>query len=163
VVYQHQLSAESDRDAEGVRRESKKRVFVYYSAADLPFTLRTIVEPLERRGHACVLQDRDFALGAAIQENIITAAYTCTRAVFVLSNHLARDDWFTFAFHVVFDRMQQSGDHRMALVTRDDLDVTLFVEEVLQVVKTSALLEEQDPWFAKRLRQFITCDGYEMP
>nr|QNL15309.1 toll-like receptor 7.1 [Littorina littorea] len=155
-VFDKQMSVESQASRQC------RSVFVWYADRDLPFTLKNIVEPLEKRGHACILQDRDFPLGAAIQENIVHAAESCTRSIFVLSDHTPKNEWFTFVFHVTFDRQMQSRDHRVALVTREDIDVTKFVEEIQQVLKTSALLAEDDPWFAKRLRKFVNFDGYEI-
>ncbi|MCB4748269.1 MAG: toll/interleukin-1 receptor domain-containing protein [Sulfurovum sp.] len=131
-------------------------VFVWYADADLPFTLKAIVEPLESLGHKCVLQDRDFSVGAPIQENIVLAAETCMRSVFVLSNETARNEWFTFAFHVTFDRHLQSKDHRMVLVMREDVDIARFVQEIQQVISTSAVLSDDDPWFERRLIEFMT-------
>ena len=138
---------------------SAQRVFVWYADADLLFMLKAIVGPLERLGHRCVLQDRDFPVGAAIQENIVHSAESCTRSVFVLSNETARNDWFTFAFHVTFDRHLRFKDHRMVLVIRQGVDVTKFAEEVQQVVNTSSVLSEDDPWFEIRLTKFVKCHG----
>nr|QNL15312.1 toll-like receptor 9.1 [Littorina littorea] len=135
-----------------------KSVFVWYAEDDLQYTLRQIVVPLETLGHKCILQDRDFCIGAAIQENIVQAAETCERSVFVLSNQTPRNEWFTFAFHVTFDRHLQGKEQQMALVTREGVDVTNCVEEVQQVVKTSAVLSEGDPWFQARLVKFVQCD-----
>ena len=156
AMFRNQMSVDS-----GVC-DQLKSVFVWYADKDLPFTLRNIVQPLEKRGHGCILQDRNFLLGAAIQQNIVVAAETCTRTILVLSNQTANDEWFIFVFHVVFDRQLHLRDHRVALVTREDVDVTKFVEEIQQVLRTFALLPERDPWFGKKLRKFINFDGYEI-
>jgi hypothetical protein len=139
--------------------QNAQNVFVWYSDSDLQYTLKNIVEPLELRGHRCVLQDRDFALGAAIQENIVLAAETCARSVFVLSNQTAENEWFTFTFHVTFERhLDQSRDHRLLLMRREDVEVGRFVEEVREVVETSTVLHEGDPWFLTRLEHFVESD-----
>nr|KAG5688002.1 hypothetical protein BaRGS_022943 [Batillaria attramentaria] len=162
LVYHRQRSFERYSKASAKGIISAKSVFVWYSDVDLAFTLKAIVEPLEKLGHVCILQDRDFPLGAAIQENIVHAAETCTRCVLILSDKTARDEWFTFTFHVTFDRQLQSRDHRVALVKRDDVDVSKFVEEIQQTIKSSALLTEDDPWFWKRLLKFVDFDGYDI-
>ena len=156
VVIQNQMSVDSEAC------EQLKSVFVWYADKDLPFTLKNIVEPLELLGHGCIIQDRNFLLGAAIQQNIVQAAETCSRAILVLSDQTVDDEWFIFVFHVVFDRQLQSRDHRVALVTREGVVVSRFVEEIQQVLRTFAVLPENDPWFRKRLRKFVHFDGYEI-
>ncbi|KAL8618865.1 hypothetical protein ACOMHN_000872 [Nucella lapillus] len=153
---QNQMSVESQRS------QQLKTIFVWYADDDLEYTLKNIVNPLEQRGHTCILQDRDFPLGAAIQENIVHAAENSTRCIFVLSDQTAENDWFNFAFHVAFDRHLQSRDHRVALVSREEVDVTRFSDEVQQVIRTSSVLQEADPWFWKRLKTFVCLDQVEL-
>ena len=130
-------------------------IFLWYAQADLPFTRTNILEPLENLGHRCVLQDRDFIVGAAIQENIVDAAETCTRSVFVLSNQTTENEWFTFAFQVTFDRHLQSQGQSMVLLMRQGTDVSRLPDEVKQVVGASTVLTEDDPWFQERLVNFV--------
>ncbi|PVD18372.1 hypothetical protein C0Q70_20921 [Pomacea canaliculata] len=100
----------------------------------------------------CIVQDRDFPLGAAIQDNIVRAADSCSRAVFVLSDDIGASEWFLFTFHVVFDRCQQHRDRRVLLVLRAALNADRLTSDVQQAVRTSAVLREQDPWFEARCR-----------
>lgn len=133
-----------------------QNIFVWYSDLDLQFTLANVVKPCEQRGHRCILQDRDFTLGAAIQENIVHAAETCARSVFVLSNQTAENEWFMFTFHVAFERrLNQSRGHRLVLIKRHDVEVEGFAEEVRQVIDTSTVLEESDSWFESKIIQFV--------
>lgn len=159
-IYIRQPSYDNPAAAETTR--APKSIFVWYADVDLAFTLKNIVDPIEKMHHACVLQDRDFPLGAAIQENIVHAAHTCTRTIFVLSSRTAQDEWFTFTFHVAFDRHLQSREHRVALLKREDCDVTRFVPEVQQTIMTSALLSDDDPWFWKRLLKFVDFDQVDI-
>ncbi|PVD18371.1 hypothetical protein C0Q70_20920 [Pomacea canaliculata] len=139
-----------------------KSVFVWYSNVDLTYTVESIVKPLESRGHQCIVQDRDFPLGAAIQDNIVRAADSCSRAVFVLSDDIGASEWFLFTFHVVFDRCQQNRDRRVLLVLRAALNADRLTSDVQQAVRTSAVLREQDPWFEARLQNFAESDFNEM-
>ncbi|PVD18370.1 hypothetical protein C0Q70_20919 [Pomacea canaliculata] len=137
-------------------------VFVWYSNVDLNYTVESIVKPLESRGHQCIVQDRDFPLGAAIQDNIVRAVDSCSRAVFVLSDDISASEWFLFTFHVVFDRCQQHRDRRVLLVLRAALNADNLTDDVQQAVRTSAVLREQDPWFEARLQKFAESDFNEM-
>ena len=39
---------------------------------------------------------------------------------------------------------------------REDVDIARFVQEVQQVISTSAVLSDDDPWFEGRLIEFMT-------
>ncbi|XP_076454288.1 uncharacterized protein LOC143289219 [Babylonia areolata] len=160
--HHHPAGLENQVSVESARSQQPRSIFVWYAQDDLPFVLKNIVEPLERRGHACILEDRDFLPGAAIQENIVQAVESSTRCILVLSDRTGGNDWFHFTFHVAFDRHLQARDHRVALVSREGMEVGRFPDEVQQVIRSSCLLSEGDPWFWKRLNTFVHLDQAEL-
>ncbi|XP_076454293.1 uncharacterized protein LOC143289220 [Babylonia areolata] len=160
--HHHPADVENQVSVESVRSQQPRSIFVWYAQDDLPFVLKNIVQPLERRGHACILEDRDFLPGAAIQENIVQAVESSTRCILVLSDRTGGNDWFHFTFHVAFDRHLQARDHRVALVSREGMEVGRFPDEVQQVIRSSCLLSEGDPWFWKRLHTFVHLDRAEL-
>ena len=134
-------------------------VFVWYADADFAFTMDSVVHTYERLGYNCILADRNFIPGAAIQDNILSAVNNSFRIVIVLSEASVHDEWLLFVFRFAYERQIKQRTFLVALVLRNDPDPATMDEEIIKHLESHASVKDSDRWFQEKLLGFLKpCD-----
>ncbi|XP_041350666.1 protein toll-like [Gigantopelta aegis] len=134
-------------------------VFVWYADADFRFTMENVVLPYEKIGYNCILADRNFIPGAAIQENILSAVNNSFRIVIVLSQASSHDEWLLFVFRFAYEHQIKQRTFLVGLLIRDDPEPVVMDDEIVKHLESHVSIKECDRWFHEKLMVFLKpCD-----
>ncbi len=139
--------------------EDQKRTydaFVSYNSSDQRFVLRELMPKLERKPpfYKLCLHFRDFALGAAVAENIVEAIDTSKRTIMLVSKDFLQSDWCQYEFQMAHHQvLTEGGRNRLILVMMEQIDISDITDHTLKsYIRTHTYIEKNDPRFWERLR-----------
>ncbi len=100
------------------------------------------------------LHFRDFALGAAVAENIVEAIDTSKRTIMLLSEDFLQSDWCQYEFQMAHHQvLSEGGRNRLILVMMERIDISDIPDHTLKsYIRTHTYIEKNDPRFWERLR-----------
>lgn len=131
--------------------------FVSYSSEDQAFVhkLVTTLEGGEPRLRLCVYE-RDFAVGAAITEEVLTAVAHSRRVLLMVSEAFARSHWCAWETHIAHHQRLQSED-ALLVVRLGAVDEALLTPTLRFLMQTRIYLEwprhgNQQQAFWRKLR-----------
>ncbi|MEW8545285.1 MAG: toll/interleukin-1 receptor domain-containing protein [Candidatus Thiodiazotropha sp.] len=125
--------------------------FVSYSGHDEKFIIRELVPYLEepkhnRDGFKLCLHHRDFPVGAAIAETIISAVQTSKRIVIILSDNFLKSEWCQYEFQTAHHQLLQEKKNRIIMILLHDINPDLLDEELKLYLKTCTYVQYGDRW-----------------
>ena len=130
--------------------------FVSYNSKDESFVLRDLMPKLEKQSpfYKLCLHFRDFALGAAIAENIIEAIDTSKRTIMLVSKDFLQSDWCQYEFQMAHHQvLSEGGRNRLILVMMEQIDISDITDHTLKsYIRTHTYIEKNHPRFWERLR-----------
>ncbi len=130
--------------------------FVSYNSSDQSFVLRELMPKLERQPpfYKLCLHFRDFALGAAVAENIVEAIDTSKRTIMLVSKDFLQSDWCQYEFQMAHHQvLSEGGRNRLILVMMEPIDISDITDHTLKsYIRTHTYIEKNDPRFWERLR-----------
>ena len=130
--------------------------FVSYNSSDQTFVLRELMPKLERQPpfYKLCLHFRDFALGAAVAENIVEAIDTSKRTIMLLSKDLLQSNWCQYEFQMAHHQvLSEGGRNRLILIMMERIDASDIADRTLKsYIRTHTYIERNDPRFWERLR-----------
>ncbi len=130
--------------------------FVSYNNSDERFVLRELMPELERQPpfYKLCLHFRDFALGAAVAENIIEAIDTSKRTIMLVSKDFLQSDWCQYEFQMAHHQvLSEGGRNRLILVMMERINISDITDHTLKsYIRTHTYIEKNDPRFWERLR-----------
>ena len=109
--------------------------FVSYNSSDERFVLQDIMPKLERQPpfYKIFLHFRDFALGAAVAENIVEAIDTCKQTIMLISKDFLQSDWCQYEFQMAHHQvLTEGGRNRLILVMMEQIDISDITDHTLK-------------------------------
>lgn len=136
---------------QGVARTPNCHAFIAYHEEDLQYVLQDLVPLLEEKGFTYCIADRDFVLGASIEENILNAIATCHRTIFILSPANVQDEWSLFTFRTAYEKALREKSNYLLVIIKEDLVSMSIDGEIKHYLKNYICLNANDRWFEKKL------------
>lgn len=127
--------------------------FVSYNSHDETWvyeTLRDTLENCEPPYRLC-LHERDFEIGASIQENIFHSVQRSKRMIMVLSQHFIQSEWCMLEFRAAHHKVLQDRRRYLIIILMDDVRMSELDDELKLYMRTNTYLSVKNKWFWEKL------------
>ena len=127
--------------------------FVSYNSHDEGWVYETLRNNLESRAppYRLCLHERDFVVGASIQENIFHSVQYSKRMIMVLSQHFIRSEWCMMEFRAAHHRVLQGRSRYLIIILMDDVRMSEVDDELKMYMRTNTYLSIGNKWFWEKL------------
>lgn len=127
--------------------------FVSYSGSDYQWVLHTLRARLESHDppYKLCIHDRDFLVGATIQENILNSVDQSKRMVMVLSQNFIKSEWCLLEFRAAHQKVLQDRRNYLIIILFDDVDMAAVDDEIKLYMRTNTYLSVSNKWFWEKL------------
>ena len=105
--------------------DAKYDVFICYSSKDASWVKELLAE-LEQRDFACCIDFKDFAIGAAVVENITQAIYRSRKTVAVLSPDFVGSEWCSLELQKALTRIHS---HQVVPIVYKNCSIPLLLQD----------------------------------
>nr|UTM63736.1 Twin-TIR-TLR [Cyclina sinensis] len=130
---------------------SNPHAFISYHDDDFDFVLRELLPLLDEKGFSYCIPDRDFLVGASIEENVLNAIDRCHRTIFILSPSHVIDEWSLFTFRTAYEKSLREKSNHLLVLIKEEVEHKNLDEEVSHYLKNYICLNVKDKWFEKKL------------
>ncbi len=128
--------------------------FVSYNTKDYKWvchTLRSQLENISSPYKLCI-HDRDFIVGAPIEENIMNSIKYSRRMIMVLSNNFLKSDWCILEFRSAHLRAMKERSNYLIVVLYSEVSLDDLDDDLKLYLKTNTYLTVDNKWFWDKLR-----------
>ena len=127
--------------------------FVSYSGSDYQWVLHTLRARLETHDppYKLCIHDRDFLVGATIQENILNSVDQSKRMLMVLSQNFIKSEWCLLEFRAAHQKVLQDRRNYLIIILFDDVDMAAVDDEIKLYMRTNTYLSVSNKWFWEKL------------
>ena len=127
--------------------------FVSYSGHDHGWVWSTLREQLETHEppYKLCIHDRDFLVGAPIQENILNSVHLSKRMIMVLSRNFIRSEWCLLEFRAAHRRVLEERMSYLIIVLLEDLKTEELDSEIQLYMRSNTYLSVKNKWFWQKL------------
>ena len=130
--------------------------FVSYSCHDEAFVVRELLPYLEaerqgRQPYRLCVHFRDFPVGGAIAETILSAVECSRRVIILLSDNFLNSEWCQYEFQAAHHQLLEERKNRIIMVLLHDINMDMEDQELKDFLKTRTYLKYGDPWFWPKL------------
>ncbi|XP_041378656.1 LOW QUALITY PROTEIN: protein toll-like [Gigantopelta aegis] len=134
--------------------------FVAYSYLDTEWVVQTLLPWLESPSSGphfrLCLHQRDFAVGAAIADNIIESIESSRHTVMVLSRNFLESEWCMMEFRTAFHQSLLQKSNHLIPVMLDSVPVEEMGTDLRRCLKTVTYIKVKDRMFWDRLVYALT-------
>lgn len=127
--------------------------FISYSSHDQQWVHSELKQKLE--GHEppykICLHDRDFEVGATIQDNIINSVNRSKRMIMVLSNSFLESEWCRLEFRAAHHKVLQDKTNYLIVILFEGIDPDALDDETRLYLRTNTYLSVTNKWFWQKL------------
>ena len=130
--------------------------FVSYSCHDEEFVVRELLPYLEaerqgRQPYRLCVHFRDFPVGGAIAETILSAVECSRRVIILLSDNFLNSEWCQYEFQAAHHQLLEERKNRIIMVLLNDINMDIVDQQLKDFLKTRTYLKYGDPWFWPKL------------
>nr|ALG40986.1 Toll-like receptor [Actinia tenebrosa] len=127
--------------------------FISYSSHDQEWVHNELKQKLE--GHEppykICFHDRDFEVGASIQDNIINSVNRSKRMIMVLSNRFLESEWCRLEFRAAHHKVLQDKTNYLIVILFEGIDTNALDDETRLYLRTNTYLSVTNKWFWQKL------------
>ena len=127
--------------------------FVSYSGSDYQWVVNTLQERLENHDppYKLCIHERDFIVGAPIQENILNSVDQSKRMLMVLSSNFLKSEWCLLEFRAAHRKVLEERMNYLIIILFDDVNMDDLDEEMKLYMRTNTYLSVSNKWFWQKL------------
>ncbi|KAL3882135.1 hypothetical protein ACJMK2_028506 [Sinanodonta woodiana] len=126
--------------------------FVSYSSKDDDYVVHELIPVLEKNmNYRLCVHYRDFPVGAAIADNILSSVESSKRVIVVLSKHFVESEWCHYEFQIAHQRLLAEKKNRIIMILLGDIDKSKLVPELKDYVQTNTYVNQNDAWFWEKI------------
>ena len=127
--------------------------YVSYSGSDYKWVLDTLRVRLENHDppFKLCLHDRDFVVGAPIEENILNSINQSKRMLMVLSRNFLKSEWCLLEFRAAHRKVLKDRVNYLIIILFDDVDMAEVDDEIKLYMRTNTYLSVSNKWFWEKL------------
>ena len=127
--------------------------FVSYSGSDYQWVVNTLQERLENHDppYKLCIHERDFLVGAPIQENILNSVNQSKRMLMVLSRAFLRSEWCLLEFRAAHRKVLEERMNYLVIILFDDVNMDELDDEMKLYMRTNTYLSVSNKWFWEKL------------
>ena len=127
--------------------------FISYSGSDYKWVLNTLRVRLENHDppFKLCIHDRDFLIGAPIQENILNSVDQSKRMLMVLSRNFVKSEWCLLEFRAAHRKVLEDRMNYLIIILFDDVDIAEVDDEIKLYMRTNTYLSVSNKWFWEKL------------
>ena len=127
--------------------------FISYSGSDYKWVLDTLRVRLENHDppFKLCIHDRDFLIGAPIQENILNSVDQSKRMIMVLSQNFIKSEWCLLEFRAAHQKVLEDRMNYLIIILFDDVDMAEVDDEIKLYMRTNTYLSVSNKWFWQKL------------
>ncbi len=128
--------------------------FVSYNTKDYKWVCHTLRSQLENitSPYKLCIHDRDFLVGAPIEENIMNSIKYSRRMVMVLSDNFLKSDWCILEFRSAHLRAMKERSNYLIVVLYNEVSLDDLDDDLKLYLKTNTYLTVDNKWFWDKLR-----------
>nr|WRW24909.1 Toll-like receptor 1 [Sinohyriopsis cumingii] len=127
--------------------------FVSYSSKDEDYVVHDLVPVLEKNmNYRLCVHYRDFPVGAAIADNILSSVESSKRVIVVLSNNFVESEWCHYEFQIAHQRLLAEKKNRIIMILLGDIDKSKLVPELKDYIQTNTYVNQDDAWFWEKIQ-----------
>ncbi|XP_078344803.1 toll-like receptor 6 [Oculina patagonica] len=127
--------------------------FVSFSGNDYQWVVNTLQERLENHDppYKLCIHQRDFLVGAPIQENILNSVDQSKRMLMVLSRDFLRSEWCLLEFRAAHRKVLEERMNYLIIILFDDVNMDELDDEMKLYMRTNTYLSVSNKWFWEKL------------
>nr|ALG40987.1 Toll-like receptor [Anthopleura buddemeieri] len=127
--------------------------FISYSSHDQQWVYSELKQKLESHEppYKICFHDRDFEVGASIQDNIIYSVNRSKRMIMVLSNRFLESEWCRLEFRAAHHRVLQDKTNYLIVILFEGVDTEALDDETSLYLRTNTYLSVTNKWFWQKL------------
>ncbi|KAK3593117.1 hypothetical protein CHS0354_018245 [Potamilus streckersoni] len=112
--------------------------FVSYSSKDNDYVVHELIPVLEKYfNYRICVHYRNFSVGAAIAENIVSSVESSKRVIVVLSKNFIESDWCHYEFQIAYQRLLSEKKNRIIMILLGDIDKSKLVPELKHYIQAN--------------------------
>ena len=127
--------------------------FVSYSGRDHHWVVNTLQKQLENHQppYKLCIHDREFVVGAPIQENIVNSVNQSKRMLMILSRSFLESEWCLLEFRAAHHKVLKERMNYLIIILFDDVDFAKLDDEMRLYMRTNTYLSVGNKWFWEKL------------